>query len=264
MNLAGMAGAGILVAVGVANAASVYDDNFDDGVMGSQWRSYTDTTKLSLNEAAGQLNVISNFSDNSHADALYLSNFRLSTAADFEIVADYAFPVFNPPATAPGSGGVLRTLGVDFGVGTDYTGDYSAAIGQGLASFKNPLDGSVSVFAAGAVAYRSGSSAQTTSALSASSPTGTFRITYNHTLDVLTLSEDGVSSITLTNLVAGTWHASDLLVSLGGRGDSEFSTSVGNAYLDNFSIVSGTLVPEPAVLGMLVCAPLALRRKRSA
>ena len=81
-------------------------------------------------------------------------------------------------------------------------------------------------------------------------------ISYATATDRLTLGVLGFSSTNYDGLVQGLWNASDVYVSFGGRG-SGFVTSGSDARFDNFQVVSGQAIPEPAT-GFLVSAGLAL------
>jgi MYXO-CTERM domain-containing protein len=62
------------------------------------------------------------------------------------------------------------------------------------------------------------------------------------------------------------WAADDLLVSFGARG-SGFTTTSGQATLDNLIVRTGTVVPEPGLTAFTVLAlaavPLARRRRHA-
>ena len=252
----------LLAAASLTRAASPVDDNFDDGVRGPQWQLVQDNpANLSLLESGGTLNIISTGGGAATDDALYLSNFRLSTAADFSITIDYALS----PTGPSGNGSSGDALGVVFGVGRDFVagdpsmqGTDSAAIGAGFAN------GGIITAAASTIAYRI-DDVQTTGNSELFSPiTGTFAIDYVSATDDLTLRRVGSTfSFTLpTGTVRGVWGADDLYVSLGGRGSGLAATS-GQITLDNFSVVNGSVVPEPTGLAALAAATLMLRRRRA-
>lgn len=251
--------AGGLVVCGVASSglAAVQDDNFNDNTKGSQWKPLTDNSSLlDLQEQNQRLEMISNGPSDENTDALYLSNgpagFRLSTASDFHITIDYSFTGYDV-AGASGTGLLL-----DFGVGRDEDGTDSAAVAYGYTNV-----GGFSAPGAG-VAHRTDDAQSQDAAVPFLPTTGTFDIAYNSAGDDLTLSiVGGAISYTLQDTVQAIWGASDLLVSFGGRGNG-FTTSSGQAYLDNFTIVSGSVVPEPATITLLILgsAGALLRRRR--
>jgi hypothetical protein len=222
--------------------ADVSGDDFNDNLTGAAWSVVSDDPgHLALAEQKQRLELISSGPVSSHTDALYLSNgpagFRLSTASDFHLTLDYSFAKYQ---SAGASG---DSLALDFGVGRDAQGTESAAVGFGYAA--SALGAGTIVLPGGLVAHRT-DDLQTTDSASLSAPvSGTFDIAYNSVNDDLTLSIAGGSlSYTLADTVKGVWGASDLLVSLGGRG-SGFTTASGDAFVDNFSVVSGQLVPVP-------------------
>lgn len=252
---------GSLLASGgaLAHGATVYDDNFNDNAMGSQWTLLSDdAAHLNLAEQNQRLEMIADAPASSATDALYLSNgpagFRLSTAQDFHITIDYSFTGYSL------AGGNGMALALDFGVGRDLDGTDSAAVGVGYATenigFPITVQGAV-------IGYRT-DDVETQSPYLLPPSTGTFDIAYDAAGDDLTLGIEGTSiSSTLADTVRGVWGANDLLVSFGARGNG-FSTTSGDAWLDNFTILEGTTVPEPmssALLGFGAAGMLLKRRR---
>jgi hypothetical protein len=252
---------GLLLAGGAtACGATLYDDSFDDNAIGAQWTLLADdASHLNLLEQNQRLEMIATAPASSTTDALYLSNgpagFRLSTAQDFHITIDYSFTGYSAV------GGSGTALALDFGVGRDLDGTDSAAVGVGYATessfgFPITLQGAV-------IGYRIDDAGTQTQYLLPPS-TGTFDIAYDAAGDDLTLGIEGTSiSSTLADTVRGVWGADDLLVSFGARGNG-FSTASGNAWLDNFTILEGTTVPEPmssALLGFGAAGMLLKRRR---
>ena len=241
-----------LAAAPVARAASAVDDDFSDGMIGPQWSLLQDNPALSLSEQNGRLEVLSAPGGDSADDALYLSHFRLSTAADFSVALDFDFPSFQS------DGGFGSTLGLDFGVGRDLAGTDSAAIALGRA-------GGINLPAALVIAHRT-DDAQTTDF----GPTlqlltaGTFLLSYDAADDDLSIGLDGQPPLfTLADTVRGAWGADSLYVSFGARG-SGFTTASGDASLDNFAVRSGSLVnvPEPGAVGLVGLAAVGFVRRR--
>ena len=214
-------------------------DNFDDNSTGPQWSLVTDAPgDLDLTETNARLEATSTPSTNPNNDALYLSDFHLSTASDFEIAIGYSFTTASPQNI---TGSALTLV---FGVGRDLDGTDSAAVGFGYLTrefFGTPIS------AAGAGGAHRTSDTQTEVVLGFAPDTGTFVITYNTAADRLTLG-DGTLSFTLDNKVRGArpggWNASSLLVSFGIRG-SGFTVSPGDATLDNFTVRSGHVLSSP-------------------
>ncbi|MEM6314975.1 MAG: hypothetical protein AAF743_12860 [Planctomycetota bacterium] len=244
-----------LLALPLAHAGTPISDDFDDSVIGSQWSLLEDNpAELSLIEASGQLGIVATGSASNTDDAIYLSNgstgFRLSTADPFSIAIDYELSAFGDVSSAGDAFGIV------FGVGEDLDGQNSAAIGYGVTNI-----GAGNLVAA-TVASRTNDN-QTIDAIGGSAPdTGTFVIDYVPGTDTLTLTTGGFST-PLVGLVDGTWSADALFVSFGARGGG-FSTQPSTAFFDDFRLNSGTVVPipEPASLGLLTVACIALRRRR--
>jgi hypothetical protein len=235
-----------------ARAASAVDDNFADGVRGTQWSGLTDSpSTLALAEQSGRLELLASAPASANTDALYLSNFRLSTASSFSLRLDFSFTDFT------GTGTAGSAMAVVFGVGRDVEGTDSAAIGQG---FANSGFGALSLTTVG---YRTDDVGVQPVTNLLTPTTGTFEIVYDAVGDDLTLSRlGGGTAYTLPDTVRGVWGAADLLVSFGGRGNG-FSTASGQAFVDNFTVVTGSVVPEPACLTLLSVAGFALRRRRT-
>lgn len=262
---AGAVAAAVLVASwsASARAASAFDDDFADGVRGTQWTGVTDDpAALTLAEQGGRLDLLSAGGGLPSNDAIYLSTFRISTATDFVLRLDYTLA--NP---APGGANGDR-LGLVFGVGRDEDGTDSAAIGVGYGR----EFGFVATAATGA--YRI-DDAQTNLATETFPPAaGVLELSYAFASDTLTMKRLG-SAATFTYVVpAGTvrgtgpsqWGATDgLLVSFGGRG-SGMTATAGQLFVDHFEVVSGTVVPEPAcltvVLGLILAGGRGVRRSR--
>ncbi|MFT3785983.1 MAG: hypothetical protein QM770_07435 [Tepidisphaeraceae bacterium] len=247
----------VIAGLSVSTAfAAGFDDDFNDGVMAPQWSAIIDSpATLLLNESSGRLNVIAS-SPPPNSDAIYLSNgssgFRLSTTSDFDIRVDYSFLA----ATAPGA----FNSAVVFGLGRDLDGTDSAAIGYARGA---TLIGSLPFAANGLVVAHRTDDVQTTDLFTLSNAdTGTFVLQYHAAGDDLAFGRLGETPLFILNdTVRTVWGADDLYVSLGGRGQGA-TISSGNAWLDNFQIVSGvTVVPEPTTLAAASVALIALRRR---
>ena len=241
-------------------AASIYDDSFSGPSAGPQWTPLNEGG-LTLSQSADHLNLLSSGAGLSIDDALYLSKFRLSTAANFSISIKY---VLDGPAT---NGSNNDRLGLTFGVGRDLPdGTNSAAIGVGYGNvFGN-------VLTAGTVAYRTGTvnnEVETTLGTEAFTPlTGTLNVSYDAIIDRLTFTRVGstftysLPNGTVRGTGANQWGATELVVAFGGRG-SGMAATAGDLYLDDFSVGSGVVTPEPTGLAALgALTTLGLRRRR--
>ena len=96
---------------------------------------------------------------------------------------------------------------------------------------------------------------------------GTLYISYNATTDDLYLSDIGYWAVnawvTLEDLVQGQWGGGFVGPLLGGDNwGSDAELPSGAAYLDNFVVDSGVIIPEPATIGLLGIGSLAIRRRK--
>lgn len=239
------------------SALAAAQDNFDDNTRGPQWSLVVDNpAALDLAEQNGRLEILSTGTGARTDDALYLSNgpagFRLSTHDNFDIRVDYSFTGYTDQSSL---GDALLLV---FGIGRDLNGEDSAAIGWGYTKL-DPLG--FPIIVGGLAAGVRSNDAQTTTPIGLGASSGTLRITYDSELDLLLLGNGDLSlQHTESGLVRGTWGADELYVSLGARGRG-FATTSGQAYLDNFQVVTGTVIPEPATAGLIAVGTLLLRRR---
>lgn len=245
------------LSVSAARAASAVDDDFEDGVIGSQWLSVIDDpAHLTLAEQNGHLDLLSSGGGVSTNDAIYLSTFRISTTADFAIQLNYTL-ANNTPGGANGD-----RLGLVFGVGRDTDGTDSAAIGVGYGK----EFGFVATAATGAYRIKDVQTNLTNEAFPAA--TGILEIDYAFATDTLTMTRVGsgitytVPAGTVRGTAANQWGATDgLLVSFGGRG-SGMTAMAGQLSVDHFTVLSGSVIPEPACLTALLGVGLLGHRRR--
>lgn len=247
-----------LTLLAAAPLALAQSDDFNDDTLGPQWTLLQDApAELSLSETAGRVQVSATSPASPNTDALYFSGgpagFRLATDTDFEITLDYRWGTVDASAASVGD-----LLGLTFGVGRDADGTDSAALGFAVSrQTLGPV--TLDATALGA-AYRT-DDAQSQSVLSLGGPaSGTFRIAYDAAGDDLTLSV-GADAFSLNDTVQAVWGADDLLVSFGARG-SGFSLNAGDTWLDNFTVVSGRVVPEPSTAALACLGAAALLRRR--
>lgn len=250
-NRALLVGSAVVLLGAIRSNGAVFEDNFDDNTIGSDWTYYSQPG-LTLSEASQRVNALSAGTGALTTDALYLSTFNLSAADDFEIRVDYSFESYQT------AGGLLTAASLVFGIGTDTSGADSAAIGFGYRNFGTPT-------AMTSVGYRI-NGAQTLDISYPNVPSsGTFVISYDQSEDKLYLGVDGSAPTeTLTGLVGSSWGGDPLLVSLGIRGNG-FVTANGNAWFDNFRVESGSIVPEPVSfgwIGLSGCLLIGRRRRR--
>jgi hypothetical protein len=244
--------------------AGPYDDNFDDNATAPKWQPVIDhPASLNLIEQNQRLELISNAGTDPNDDAIYLSNasppFRLSTASNFEIAIDYSFTQIS------GTPVLGSLLGLVFGVGRYENDGYedgtdSAAIGYlytRTTVFGFPVTGGGI-----GVGHRTDDTFFDDATQPLAPTTGTFVISYDAAGDDLAFKREGDATLfTLYDTVQAIWGASELLVSFGGRG-SGFTTQSGDAFLDNFVVRSGVVVPEPASLGLIGLSAIAMLRRQ--
>ncbi len=239
---------------------SAQSDNFDDNVIGPQWVSIADNPDslpvppIRVVEQNGRLEVIANAPASADLDGVLVSapSFRLSTADDFEIAVDFRFPgSFVNQA-------VGDALSLFFGVGRDFpNGTDSAAIGYGVLT--TSFSGFTVTGTGPSAAWRIDdvqSTAVPDGPINANPASGTFRAMYDSLADELSfrIEETGVSFadfVPAVNIVGGTWAADSVYVSMGARGNGH-SLAAGDAWFDNFEVVSGTIIPEPSVVAGLL------------
>ena len=258
-----VAACSLLLLAPSTRAAPLPTDGFADGVRGPLWSLVQDDPSLALSEANGRLEAIAADPADLNLDALYLSNgtagFRLATDTDFAVTLAYDFNGFTPENPAEGEG-----LALALGVGRDLDGTDAAAVAFGVGNTRIPGTPFRVNAQAGGVASRSGDQQSVDGTFLGQASSGTFEIRYDALLDDLTLGFAGTTnSVTLEDRVRGVWGADALFVSFGVRG-SGFSTASGDAWLDDFAVVSGRVVavPEPTGLAAVAAGGLLLARRR--
>jgi hypothetical protein len=242
-------------------------DDFNDNTRDPMWSQIVDGADLQLAETNQRLEFSGNKNSVTDLDALYLSDgaagFALSTAADFKMKV--SFNIFDSiPSASRRSDGNWR-FALDFGFGTTAGGEDSFAAAIAWA----PVFG-VPILGVG-YAYRV-DDVQTVVGSGLAPTSGTIYLQYTTATDTITLSLDGYDDPTPTamipNLVrapesSGGWNANSVLVAIGARGHG-VDVASGTAWLDNFSVDQGVLVPEPATgaIALLGIGTLTLSRAR--
>lgn len=220
----------------VVRADPVFVDDFNTPGPGSTWTVVQDDpARVWLDDAAGRLALRATATP-AALDAICLSNgttpLRLRTDADFQMQVTFHF-------TAAGAG----LAAVDLGFGADASGDNSLSIAAG-----SLLGGSIF-----GMQYRV-ADAPTSVTWARSTADGALFISYDALADKVFLSSTGFGEAhadrTLTGLVRGTWAADSVLIGLGGY-SQQMAVGDGAAWLDDFTIVSGSVVPEPTSLALL-------------
>jgi hypothetical protein len=235
--------------------AAVVSDDFNDNTRGPLWSETEDPPgNMLITETNGRLEGQSTTTALPHEDAIYLSDgpggFAVSTASDFQAKVDYTVIDIDGAANA------LSRVALQFGVGTDPSGDNSAAIVVGIGSVAgNP----VPVLG---TATRTGNVDDSPILLPGATLTGTLYISYAAATDVLHLSAVGYGAggNSYPGLVQGAWGADDLLIGIGFRGGG-VALGPGDAWFDNFELTTGA-IPEPASAGVFLVGAAGLVRRR--
>ena len=231
----------MVFATSAAYALPVLSDDFDDGTMDTTlWTLYEDDHSSAwLDETSGRLEFRATASADDLA-ALYIAN-------------DWGF---------------VPTEDFSFNVGFHYSSTISGSVLLGLA--KDIEDNDVWLDAGyeeSAIFYWDalvGGSVIDANEKLRSSDNGTLYISYNAATDDLYVSDSGYGAGnawgTILDLVQGAWDADVVSPLLGGSADEALPS--GAAYLDNFVVNSGMIIPEPATIGLLGLGSLTLLRKR--
>jgi hypothetical protein len=237
---------GLLLAP-VHSAYAVPADDFNDNVRGATWTEIEDNAALlSVNETNQRLEAVSSKTSAFDLDALYLSDgpsgFALSANADFQMRVSY--DIGATLALAQTSGSDWR-FALDFGFGTTANGDDSFAAAVAWAPF--PIGGAP--FRATGAAYRVDDVQSPLAPITAFAPqTGTIYLSYDAAGDTIHVSDAGYGAAnadySLPGLVQGQWDADTLLVAIGARGHG-VDIAPGFAWLDDFVVDAGTVVPVP-------------------
>ncbi len=233
----------VLVTSG-AYAVSLPSDNFDDNAMDTTlWNLYEeDSENVWLDETNQRLELRTTVGVFSDEVALYLpNNWGFLATEDFSFRVD-----FHNSSTASGS--------VLLGVGKDPANDvwFDAAYDEGAMFFWDAIVSDID--------FDEGSKVR-------DSNDGTLYISYNATTDDLYLSDTGYGSgnawATIEDLLQGQWGGYAVAPLLGGDSwDSDVGVLSGTAYLDNFVVDSGVIVPEPATIMLLGFGSLTFLARR--
>lgn len=237
---------GLMVFATSAAYALPSDDFSDDAMDTTLWTLFEENHAYAwLDEIYGRLEFRTTASADDAA-ALYIAN-----DWGFVPTSDFSFKVgFHYSSTISGS--VLLGLAKDI---EDNDVWLEAGYGEGKAHFCWD-------------AFVDGSFYDGEDGKSRSLDGGTLYISYDATEDELYLSDSGYGSGsawgTISGLVQGAWGADMVSPLLGGSaGDPGEALPSGVAYLDNFVVDSGTIIPEPATIALLGLGSLSLLRRKA-
>jgi hypothetical protein len=234
----------LMVITTSAAYAALPSDNFNDNSRNtSMWNLYEeDNSEAWLDETSARLEFRSTASADDLA-ALYISNnWGLLTTSDFSFKVDFHY-------SSTVSSSVL------LGVAKDEANDVWLEAGY--------RDGSA-YFCWDAIV---GDSVIDANEKLRSSDDGILYISYDESEDELYVSDIGYWSTDawgiLPGLVDGAWGADVVGLLLGGSsGDADAALPPDVAYLDNFVVDSGTIIPEPATIILLGFGSLLFSRNR--
>ena len=220
-------------------AYALPSDDFNNSTMDTLWTLYEDDPDNAwLDETSGRLEFCSTASADD-AVALYIAN-----DWGFLPTSDFSFKVdFHYDSTASAS--------VLLGLGKDEENDVWLDAGYEESAF----------FCWDAIA---GGSIIDANEKSRSSNDGILYISYDASEDDLYVSDSGYGAGnawgTISDLVRGTWDADMVSPLLGGEACEALPSGV--AYLDNFIVNSGVIIPEPATVALLGLGSLVLLYRR--
>lgn len=233
--------AGMMVFV-TSVAYALPSDNFNDNTMDTLWNLYEDDPSNAwLDETSERLEFRSTASAYD-VPALYIANdWGFLPTADFSFKVDFHY-------SSTISGSVL------LGIGKDEENDVWLEAGYEESAFScwdALVDGS----------------AIDANEKSRSLDDGTLYISYDASEDDLYVSDIGYGAGdawgTIPNLVQGAWDADMVSPLLGGcAGELGEALPSGVAYLDNFVVDSGAIIPEPGTIALLGLGGLILIRRR--
>ena len=242
--------AGLMAFATSAAYAVLPSDNFNDNSRDtSMWNLYQDDPcNAWLDETGGRLE----FHSTASADdvvALYIANdWGFLPTADFSFNVDFHYSSTSGP---PGS-----DASVMFGLGKDENNYVTIDAGNWVDGGAHPYFYYEQVTGGSEVAE--GEKAR-------GLIDGTLYISYDASEDDLYLSDTGYWSgaawVTILDLLQDEWGGAIVGPFLGGWSE-EMTLASGEAYLDNFVVESGTIVPEPATIALLGLGALSLLRRR--
>ncbi|MDK1031576.1 MAG: PEP-CTERM sorting domain-containing protein [Planctomycetia bacterium] len=237
----------VLSAACVANAV-LPSDNFNDNSMDtSLWTLFEDDSDhVWLDETNGRLELRS--SDADDEDAFYIgNNWGFDPSSDFSFKVDYYY------ASTTNAGGVM------LGVAKDHDNNFVAE-----ASYEDGAKSYYYEIVTGGFDAGDDGTART-------ADDGTLYISYDRSENELYLSvtdywSTGSPIVTILNLLEFDWGDPDMVTPMiGGWAADSLDLASGEAYLDNFVVDSGAIVPEPltvAFLGLGLAAVRVLRRRK--
>ena len=235
-------------------------DNFNDNSIDtSLWNLYQDSpTILWLDETNQRLELLSTGVHNEAYADYYANAWGFSTTNDFSFRVDFQHGQI-PPAI---SGDTNWDFSVHLGLGKDWDNNVFLEAGYGVYQVNDSHSFFYSATLINGSEVEKGEKDKTTDF-------GTLYMSYDANKDELYLSDTGYWAtdawITVPGLLQGTWGGNTVFPYIGGWSDGVVLNS-GDAYLDNFIVDSGTVVPVPTavILGSigLTLSGWLLKRKR--
>lgn len=247
----------LIVFVTSVTYAALPSDNFDDNSMNtSMWILYQENPVKVWMEEINQRLELRSAANVKYSVAVYFSNgWGLRTTDNFSLKVD----LHNSSTSGP----YYSSLDVMFGIG-------KGVDDLGTISNNNVTIGA-SHYLDSQTNSRSFYYSTTTNGIEDGNQEdrnqndGTLYISYDASIDKIYLSLTGYwaddALWTAEGVLQGEWGSTVVSPFLGGRVDNRVLDS-GDAYLDNFVVESGTVVPEPATVCLLGLGGLLLSRNR--
>lgn len=242
-----------------ASAAPLPSDDFNDDSMNtSLWNLYEDDYSIAwLDETNQRLELRSASNITGDRVAVYVANgWGFSTEENFSFRAD-----FHNSFTSLGEAWVEVLIGI--GKGTDLAEIYSNNAIVDADWDKSSEDSQTNTFFGYSYCI---DDVEFWSEEERSLNDGTLYVSYDAAADELYLSHTGYgqsnASDTISGLLKGLWGCEVVTPFIGGDVENAILDS-GEAYLDNFIVDGGTVVPEPATICLLSLGSLVLLRRKT-
>jgi len=218
-------------------------DDFNDNSMNtSMWNLFQESSNVWLDETNERLEVRSTADMNGAGVVYYANGWGFLTADNFSFKADF----HDSSISVPGD----YEFGTELGLGKA-GGDLATIYNNNATiSATKIVDEYENVARLGCDKNTDGNHVSE-GHKTRSQDNGTLYISYDASKDELYLSDTGYWAsnawVTIPGLLKGEWDSAIVIPFLGGSYMRNISLNSGDAYLDNFVVDSGTIVPVPAI-----------------